>query len=249
MLSPSRKAEYVFSKKERHEDAMRGATYYAGNKSSDTDYSGSSLSDRSFENSSCISKEPSLSRDWNTQPNFAFNSADHVHQFQHYQAMQYFKRPLSLLNEYYLKRLYSNNARENPSSLICQSQWDGVSEQIWDKYVTFRQSNATYCQKINIWCELYEVLQRFSPFQHRAFTNWSLHLVGSTISGFGLDSSDIDICLYMKSKPSQHIDPRAEALATLNEIRNFLVDTSTSFKDFYLINAKVPILRFHDSTS
>jgi hypothetical protein len=253
MQRPLQNTENSFSRKELNENNVK-QLHYTGNKSSDTDYSGSSLSDRSFD--SCNFKE--YSRDWSKQSVFGFNglhtnAAEPLH-FQNYQSMQYFKRPLTLISEYYLKRLYNYNAPsnvENPSNLIRQSQWDGVSVQIWDKYVTFRQSNATYCQKINIYSELYELLQRFPLFQHRAFSNWSLHLVGSTISGFGVDSSDVDICLYMKSKPSQYLDPRAEAVATLNEIRNFLVESSTtsSFRDFYLINAKVPILRLYDSTS
>lgn len=164
------------------------------------------------------------------------------------QTAMLYNRHFTSLDEYYLKRLYNHNSRsEIPSSLLCQSPWDGVSQNIWDKYMMFRQSNSTYCQKIRVWCELYELLQRFPIFQYRTFSNWSLHLVGSTISGFGLDSSDVDICLVVRSAPQ--FDPRAEAVATLNEIKNYLADIGYCFKDFYLITAKVPILRFRDCSS
>lgn len=176
-----------------------------------------------------------------------FNDFGHPshHYMQNFPSKQYFKRQKTLISEYYLKRLYNNNDRlDIPFNLRCESQWDAVSEQIWDKFIMFRQSNATYFQKITIWCELNELLQKFPLFQHHP--NWSLHLVGSTITGFGLDSSDVDMCLASNLTP--HIDPRAESVATLNEIKRFLMDTGNCFRDFYLINAKVPILRFHDST-
>lgn len=240
MHRPPQKTENSFSRKEPNDV---NHFQYTGFKSSYAGYSGSNLSDRSL--NSCNFKE--YSRDWSKQSVFGFNgqnsnAAEPLH-FQNHQLMQY-----------YLKRLYKHNAASNggnhPSNLICQSQWDCVSVQIWDKYLMFRQSNATYCKKVNIFIELYKLLQRFPLFQHRAFSNWSLHLVGSTITGFGVDSSDVDICLCMKSKPSQYLEPRAEAVATLNEIRNFLVAySSSSFRDFYLINARVPILRLYDSTS
>jgi DNA polymerase sigma len=177
-----------------------------------------------------------------------FSQQSYQHYAQSYKSMQYFKRPLTITNEYYLKKIHNNAPSEKPN-LVNHSSWDLVSQQIWEKFTIFQQSNATYSEKINVWCELYELMKKFPLFQ---LSNWSLHLVGSSITGFGLDSSDIDICLAMKTVVS-HIDPRAEAVATLNEIRKFLMDTENSFKDFYLINAKVPILRFvhqsRDTTS
>lgn len=62
-------------------------------------------------------------------------------------------------------------------------------------------------------------------FSHKAFPKWGLFLVGSTISSFGADSSDIDMCLV--SKGSYHsnspTDQRVEAIVTLNELQNYLI--------------------------
>lgn len=163
----------------------------------------------------------------------ALNNFHHYHA-QH-QPMQYHKRliPKSFPKDYssqdsmyckenFLKGVCNVDLRlEFPPNLRCQSQWDGVSEQIWEKYVMFQQSKASYYQKIFVWSQLYDLMRGFPLFQYRA-ANWSLHLVGSTISGFGLESSDIDICLAIKSAP--HFDPRAEAIATLNAIKNYLIE-------------------------
>jgi poly(A) RNA polymerase GLD2 len=64
-------------------------------------------------------------------------------------------------------------------------------------------------------------LQGFPYIQQRAHPKWGLFLVGSTISGFGLETSDIDMCLVLKTAP--HPDPRSEAMATLSELKNYLV--------------------------
>lgn len=45
-------------------------------------------------------------------------------------------------------------------------------------------------------------------------------MVGSTMSGFGLESSDIDMCLL--TKPCTN-DPRLDSLHHLNSIRHLLI--------------------------
>lgn len=91
-------------------------------------------------------------------------------------------------------------------------------------------------------------------------------MVGSTISGFGADSSDVDMCLV--SKESQ-VEQREEALITLNDLKGYIINVSSEdlqylfislifyfdenvledFQQFVLIQAKVPILRFRDQTN
>ena len=111
--------------------------------------------------------------------------------------------------------------------------------------------------------------QNFPLLQQKDFPKWSLYLVGSTISGFGSDLSDIDMCLV--SKGSYHldlcVDPRMEAMVTLNDLKNYLMNSMSEFAGFNdetfikhssfsfshthfsllsIINVKVPILRFRD---
>ena len=88
-------------------------------------------------------------------------------------------------------------------------------------------------------------------------------MVGSTISGFGSDSSDVDMCLVTRLPPE--FDQRTEALMHLNHLQQHLSTTGTFlnilkkkielismpfveiFDTFNLIQAKVPILRFKDT--
>jgi poly(A) RNA polymerase GLD2 len=105
-------------------------------------------------------------------------------------------------------------------------------------------------------------------FHQRGNTKWGLFLVGSTISGFGSDSSDIDMCLVMKDNHNDRLDPRIEAMTTLHALQIFLQNSMSKtrnslrlrrvsslflspgpFQNFSLINAKVPILRFRDASN
>ena len=71
-----------------------------------------------------------------------------------------------------------------------------------------------------------------------------MYLVGSTISGFGADTSDVDMCLVARNAST--LDPRMEALFNLTLLKEYLA-TLGVFENFNLIEAKVPILRFRDS--
>lgn len=63
--------------------------------------------------------------------------------------------------------------------------------------------------------------------QNRQFTHWGLFLVGSTMTGFGLDSSDIDMCLVLKT--ASNLEPRAEAMVTLSALKNYLIDVRSKY--------------------
>lgn len=55
--------------------------------------------------------------------------------------------------------------------------------------------------------------------------------MGSTISGFGSDTSDVDMCLVSKGNHSDsRFDARTEAMVTLNNLKNFL---NSSMSEFY----------------
>lgn len=50
-------------------------------------------------------------------------------------------------------------------------------------------------------------------------------MVGSTISGFGADSSDVDMCLV--SRGPYPMEQREEALLTLNDLKNYIINVSS----------------------
>ncbi|KAG5673042.1 hypothetical protein PVAND_003120 [Polypedilum vanderplanki] len=149
--------------------------------------------------------------------------------------------------DYYFARSDHIEMRIEPSNLKCGTVWDVLSKQMWDRFQTFQQTRDTYRSKMLLWKELYDYVKGFPLFQQRAFSKWGLFLVGSTITGFGLDSSDVDMCLVLRTAPQ--LDPRTEAMITLSTLRSYLMNSGSSFQAFSLINAKVPILRFRDVTN
>jgi predicted nucleotidyltransferase len=97
-------------------------------------------------------------------------------------------------------------------------------------------------------------LQSFPKFHQRALPKWGLFLVGSTISGFSLDTSDIDMCLVYKGDQQLH-DPknevgyeaRYEALKTLNELKEYLMKTRSkdSNLQFFQFCFSISILAYN----
>jgi DNA polymerase sigma len=60
------------------------------------------------------------------------------------------------------------------------------------RYNTRRQTFHTMTQKIRLWKEIYSALRR--EF------DCGLFVFGSTFNGFGLEESDMDMCLLMQAK-------------------------------------------------
>nr|CAD7573134.1 unnamed protein product [Timema californicum] len=79
-------------------------------------------------------------------------------------------------------------------------------------------------------------------WDNSAYPRYGLYLVGSTISGFGSDNSDVDMCLLVRHT---EMDQRSEAVGHLEELLMCLrrCDFVTQPE---LIQAKVPILKFRD---
>ncbi|KAK0180411.1 hypothetical protein PV327_006055 [Microctonus hyperodae] len=125
-----------------------------------------------------------------------------------------------------------------PDNLICHCQWDNLSKDIWKKFIANQQTDITYRKKIILWKYLLIYLKSLYP-------KYGLYLVGSTMNGFGSDSSDVDICLLVKSDESIE---RNEALMHLQQVMIFLQQRCVSdvFEGIDLIPAKVPILKFRD---
>jgi poly(A) RNA polymerase GLD2 len=143
----------------------------------------------------------------------------------------------------FLARSYMVEIKEPPKQLLNNSKWDRLSQAIWNKFQKRQQTEETYKRKMQLWKQLYLIMK--DKFLEKSHPNNGLYLVGSTISGFGADSSDMDMCLVARN--CLGADQRSESLNKLGEIRNFIMNSSNIFKEFTLIQARVPILRFKDS--
>uniref|UniRef100_A0A182YNB1 PAP-associated domain-containing protein n=1 Tax=Anopheles stephensi TaxID=30069 RepID=A0A182YNB1_ANOST len=140
----------------------------------------------------------------------------------------------------FILRAHDVEMKVPPDVLTNGSVWDDLSTAIWERFAAAQQSEEKYIQKMELWRELYICIKK-------GFPKYSLYLVGSTISGFGADSSDVDMCLVSRSGPSCY-DHRLEALFSLSLVKEYFMSMpSSSFSEFSLIQAKVPILRFQDS--
>ncbi|XP_033238890.1 poly(A) RNA polymerase gld-2 homolog B isoform X3 [Drosophila pseudoobscura] len=158
-----------------------------------------------------------------------------------------------------------------PEDLLSNSKFDKLSMQIWERFRRAQQTTRKFKIKMRLWRFL---LLWMAPM----FAKYRIWLVGSTITGFGTDTSDIDMCLlggppHLHSHHRQHHyqqhqhqhqhqgqnahphahhyqndmqnEKRAEALIILNLFQSVLKKTVV-FRDFNLIEARVPILRFKD---
>uniref|UniRef100_A0AAG5D2H9 PAP-associated domain-containing protein n=1 Tax=Anopheles atroparvus TaxID=41427 RepID=A0AAG5D2H9_ANOAO len=140
----------------------------------------------------------------------------------------------------FILRAHDIELKIPPGRLSNGTTWDGLSEAIWGKFCNAQQTADKYLQKMQLWRDLYISIKQ-------GFPKYGLYLVGSTISGFGADNSDVDMCLVSRSGPGYY-DPRNEALQNLMLVKNYFMSMATSsFEQFCLIQAKVPILRFQDS--
>ncbi|XP_056641163.1 poly(A) RNA polymerase gld-2 homolog A-like [Diorhabda sublineata] len=123
----------------------------------------------------------------------------------------------------------------NPPTLSTGTLWDQLNQEIWNVFSSRAQKEKTYDSKIDLWKNLFLYIRK-------CLNSYGLFMVGSTMSGFGLESSDIDMCLLTKPVSS---DPRADSLHHLNAIKHLLAKHDSA-GDAELILAKVPILKFKD---
>lgn len=121
---------------------------------------------------------------------------------------------VNTLIERFLSRSSIVEIRGHPSELITGNEWDTLSHQIWEYYLNMQQTEKTYKNKIMLWKYLYTFIKTLFP-------RYGLFLVGSTMSGFGTNTSDVDMCLLVRY--SNHIDQRSEALFILEHIKKSLL--------------------------
>ncbi|XP_014487370.1 PREDICTED: poly(A) RNA polymerase gld-2 homolog A-like [Dinoponera quadriceps] len=124
-----------------------------------------------------------------------------------------------------------------PGNLVIDSiNWDDLSRQIWSMFVSNQQTESTYRNKIILWKNLQRHVRK-------AYRRYDLIMIGSTMNGFGLESSDVDMCLLVRH---EKVDNRETALMHLNQALRCL-QRYKSIENLEIIQAKVPIINFHDS--
>ncbi|XP_043460868.1 poly(A) RNA polymerase gld-2 homolog A-like isoform X1 [Leptopilina heterotoma] len=136
----------------------------------------------------------------------------------------------------FLEKAHYMEVTQRPDNLTTNSVWDNLSVDVWEKFISNQQTNATYINKMMLWKYLYFFIKS-------EFPKYGLFLVGSTMNGFGSESSDVDMCLLIKHT---EMDQKNEAIYHLDHILRSL-NRCDFIKNLELIQAKVPILKFHDS--
>lgn len=106
--------------------------------------------------------------------------------------------------------------KDEPKNLLNGSKWDPISKDIWNKFTMSQQSESMYNKKFQLWRYLYYNIKN-------QFPQYGLYMVGSTIAGFGTDSSDVDMCLVSRDN-TIGVDLRANAMAKLSDIQKFLLN-------------------------
>lgn len=107
----------------------------------------------------------------------------------------------------YLHKSHLVFVKDPPSGVA----FDRLSHEVWKKFLVAQQSEDLYRKKILLWKHLYTSIKRYFP-------RVGVYMVGSTIAGFGTDSSDVDMCIVDRS-----ITPncqRMESMAFLGKVRD-----------------------------
>lgn len=69
----------------------------------------------------------------------------------------------------------------------------------------------------------------------KSFSKYNLYLVGSTISGFALNTSDVDMCLVLRGGQT-NVDARTEALAHLEMFKDHFAGKFSTLIMFTKLN-------------
>uniref|UniRef100_UPI00065B45E0 Poly(A) RNA polymerase gld-2 n=1 Tax=Caenorhabditis elegans TaxID=6239 RepID=UPI00065B45E0 len=123
-----------------------------------------------------------------------------------------------------------------PTSLLSEplSRMDVLSEKIWDYHNKVSQTDEMLQRKLHLRDMLYTAISPVFPLS-------GLYVVGSSLNGFGNNSSDMDLCLMITNKD---LDQKNDAVVVLN-----LILSTLQYEKFVesqkLILAKVPILRIN----
>ncbi|KAL5961041.1 Poly A RNA polymerase gld-2 [Taenia solium] len=117
---------------------------------------------------------------------------------------------------------------------------DGLSAKIENFFQVNHQTTERYEEKVKLKDHICSIISQSYP-------NSKLVIVGSSAGGFGLNQSDLDLCLVLRPQKSQ-----VESLLAVNTILSilFAVFTFLEFKGTcVLIPARMPIIRIQDEMS
>lgn len=150
------------------------------------------------------------------------------------------KRQLDGGNIGNFKRQRLNNQGDvvSPGPMLDMTGSDKVTTAMMDYFHKHHQAEEVYRRKMKLRDALYGIIQGVFPY-------CGLYAVGSSMSGFGTNKSDMDLCLMLTHQP---IDQRREATEILNLVHRGLKKCSF-IKTSQVIKAKVPILKFWDDIS
>ncbi|XP_008207094.1 poly(A) RNA polymerase gld-2 homolog A isoform X3 [Nasonia vitripennis] len=139
----------------------------------------------------------------------------------------------------FLNKSHLIQVKQRPSNLLTGSAYDKLSKAIWDKFEQNQLTQSTFCHKMYLWRYLF-------GFIKSRFPQYGLYMVGSTLNGFGSNVSDVDMCLHVRD--TSNVDQRGEAIYRLEQIMMCLRRSGKPYvRELELIQAKVPILKIHDS--
>lgn len=138
------------------------------------------------------------------------------------------KRPRNDLSPH----AYRNNSEAS------DSPFGRLGNCIWEMYMKNKQTENVYKSKMTLRDKLHEILLS-------AFPTCGLYVVGSSMTGLGGNSSDMDMCLMLTD---DEIDQEKEATGILHTVRDVFLNCNY-LRDVQVIYAKVPILRFTDCIS
>ncbi|GAB6028349.1 hypothetical protein CHUAL_002519 [Chamberlinius hualienensis] len=139
---------------------------------------------------------------------------------------------------YLTTKRHSQELCSSPKIAIKGDEWELLSCDVWSKYLSVRQSDEKYTCKMRLHDVLHQMLRLHFP-------TCSLFVVGSSMNGFGCNSSDIDMCLVLQPND---MDQTVDAINVLKHIQKIL-NRCDFVQKVELIRAKVPILKFKDSVS
>ncbi|XP_035217146.1 poly(A) RNA polymerase GLD2-A-like isoform X1 [Stegodyphus dumicola] len=113
-----------------------------------------------------------------------------------------------------------------------------LSRRIWQLFMENKQTDIVFQKKMTLRDKLHEILIK-------RFPSCGLYVVGSSMTGLGANSSDMDMCLMLTDS---EIDQEKEAKDILHIVHSLFERYDFLF-DIEVIYAKVPILRFKDAVS
>ncbi|XP_022919849.1 poly(A) RNA polymerase gld-2 homolog A-like [Onthophagus taurus] len=122
-----------------------------------------------------------------------------------------------------------------PLSLPKNNLYPYLSHSMWLLFCEKAQKEETYLQKLEFWKVIHLDIRK-------VLHKYSLFMVGSTMNGLGMETSDIDMCLVVRQRLD---DFRNDELNNLQSIQAAL-RYFDYVKSPEIIFAKVPILRFKD---